>query len=153
MSLAEKQIRKYICQLSWNCSETEQQFAINMLSTVSPSSMKQVFKHTSKDIWENAVQVIANYGFPKNKELLPDLLQLLQDINWPGARHSIIVLSAIPKKFLIPPLEYALQEAYDSDDSMWISGLAQLLNAMNIKQEDFTKITLSKILEKSDSHY
>ncbi|MCD8157802.1 MAG: DUF5071 domain-containing protein, partial [Clostridiales bacterium] len=100
--------------------------------------------------WQNSVYVIRKIGFPRNKLLLPNLIWLLQDINWPGALISIDVLADIEKEELIPLIETAITKAYEIKDYMWLGGLKMLIDKTNIQANDFCNSEVFCLLKYAD---
>lgn len=63
--------------------------------------------------WDHAADVLIEIGYPRHK-ILPDLLEWLMDINWPGANRISEFLVSIRE-----PLIPSIKEALKSEDMMW----------------------------------
>ena len=143
------QIKEYVEQLSWDQPEEMQKRAIRALSTLAPDELRWVLNSMRKDTWENAVQVIANVGYPGNQAVLPDLFWLLQDLNWPGSAQAMTLLASLDRAVLIPLLEAAFRKADREDDAMWIGGLNRLAEATKLQPADFQDARISEIRGKA----
>ena len=58
--------------------------------------------------------------------LFPLLLELLQDMNWPGAWEAVDLMASVGSTQILPLVEDAIFEAYQKKDYIWLSGLAML---------------------------
>ena len=75
--------------LDWHLAEETQQEAIEWLVKYIPREQLSLLfsPHTEKSCWQNAVQVVARIGYTENEAALPHLVELFQDLNWPGAQE------------------------------------------------------------------
>ena len=143
-------IIKYVHKLDWSYPVETQNKAIDISSKIDEEYVSFIFDKNQKSTWENAVRVIREIGFPKNKPLLPNLVWLLQDINWPGALEAMEILSSIEKTIVLPIIEKALLMADANADSMWIAGINLLVKKAGYKSIDFSDEKIYEILDKAD---
>ena len=86
----------------------------------------------SKMIWEPCAKVVA---MRSDKELEPfmfNLLEWIQDLNWPGAMIIYDRLTQIPYNIIEFAFMHSRKEAEQTNDSCW-------LNALNNLYEDIMK--------------
>lgn len=145
-----EEIKGYVEMLDWKNSQEEQSKAIHILSQIDEMDLGIILDKSKKSTWENAVKVIKQIGFPKNKSLLSELLWLLQDVNWPGAIEAIEILTSIDKKAVAPLIEQAIHSADLNEDFMWLGGLSLLVSKAGYSAEDFDDCSVFEILKKAD---
>lgn len=143
-------IKDLVSKLSWEYPKEEQNKAIDQLSVVDEQYFEQLFDKNKKETWENIVLVIDKIGVPKNEFFIPELLWLLQDVNWPGSMHAIDVLLKQNKDIVIPQLEQRIKEAYQQEDYMWLGGLKMLIEKGNYNKMNFVDENTLSLLEFSD---
>lgn len=146
----ESLIKDLVSKLSWEFPKEEQNKAINQLSIVDEQYFPLLFNKNLKATWENVVIVIEKIGIPKNEFFIPELLWLLQDVNWPGSMHAIDVLLKQSKDIVIPKLEQTIKEAYQQEDYMWLGGLKLLVEKGNYDSVNFADENTLPLLEFSD---
>lgn len=135
----EEKVKEAILNLSWNAPQCKQQEAIDFLSSV-PEDYYHFFlkENSKKGTWENVIEVIRRIPYPQKRLFIPDLLEHLQDINWPGAEEAIDLLTTFSKSDLTPFLEHSLTEAFIPKDGLWLAGLKLLVNEMGYVPSDFS---------------
>lgn len=143
-------IKDLVSKLSWECPKEEQNKAIVQLSVVDEQYFELLFDKNQKETWGNIVLVIERIGVPKNEFFIPELLWLLQDVNWPGSMHAIDVLLKQNKDVVIPKLEQTIKEAYQQEDYMWLGGLKLLVEKGNYNEMKFIDENTLSLLEFSD---
>lgn len=143
-------IKELVSKLSWEYSQEEQNKAVDELSDMEEKYFALLFNRNMKETWENAVLVIDKIGVPKNEFFTPELLWLLQDVNWPGSMHAIDVLLKQNKDVVIPKLEQIIKEAYQQEDYMWLGGLKMLVKKGNYNKINFVDGNTFSLLEFSD---
>ena len=139
-----------VTELDWSQSKEVQNRAISALSKTEESNYDLLINKDMKFTWKNAVKVIKNIGYPKSKSLIPDLIWLLLDINWPGALEAVELLSKVDKETLVPHLEKALHEADADNDYMWIGGIKRVVEKVGLTVDDFSDKSTYDILKKAD---
>ena len=146
----EIEIKDLVSKLSWKYPKEEQNKAIDQLSVVDEQYFCLLFDKNLKETWENVVFVIEKIGFPKNEFFVPELLWLLQDVNWPGSMHAIDILLKQNKDVVIPKLEQTIKEVYQQEDYMWLGGLKLLVEKGNYNEMNFIDENTLSLLEFSD---
>ena len=146
----EIEIKDLVSKLSWEYPKEKQNKAIDQLSVVDEQYFYLLFNKNLKETWENIVLVIEKIGFPKNEFFIPELLWLLQDVNWPGSMHAIDILLKQNKDVVIPKLEHTIKEAYQQEDYMWLGRLKLLVEKGNYNEMKFIDENTLSLLEFSD---
>ncbi len=144
------EVEKLICNLSWDLPEEVQLSAIERLGEIDDEHTPLLIQNDGKNCWNNAVKVLQNIGYPRNRLAIPRLIWLLQDLNWPGVPAAFEVLKDINKSILVPHIENALQQAFEFEDFMWIGGIQRLVEALNITEDDFQYKEVYALLKLSD---
>jgi len=103
-----------------------------------------------KRTWENATHAIKSAGYPKNKQALPGLMFLFQDINWPGALESVAILKDIDRRVVMPFIAAAIKDAFDSKDYQWLWGIRCFLNDAQICKSEFEEEDVYDLLAHAD---
>lgn len=146
----QRELKGLISNLSWNMPEEVQLSAIENLMQIDDAYTPQLIQDSNKSCWENAVKILYDIGYPRNRYAIPRLIWLMQDINWPGVSLSIDLLKVIDKRVTLPHIESALIKAAADKDYMWIGGIQRLLNELNISEEDFSRKEVFELLKLSD---
>ena len=88
----------------------------------------------TKNVWENCAKVLAS---KEDELLLPytiNLLEWLQDLNWPGA---LIILERLKNftasEIFIFSVESCVKRAKACNDQIWLDYLSELLDNENLK--------------------
>ena len=138
-----------ITHLNWNSSESKQKEAVDFLSKVDTTTLFGIFHQLNKSEWKNYITVVSKINFPDNLPLLPLILELLQDINWPGAIEAIDLISAICSPEVLGLVEKTILKAYQQKDFMWLGGL-RILNQKLISNGHIISPSASNLLEFAD---
>lgn len=77
--------------------------------------------------WENCAKVIVNKDDNALSSYLTEILEWLQDINWPGALAVLYRLKKMNPSILKTPLEKTVLRAYSDLDknSAWLENLSE----------------------------
>ena len=147
----QAEVQDFIKLLDWACPEKDQLYAIEKLSGIEKEFYFMLFDWNAKSTWENAVTVIGNLGFPNNKPLLRHLFWLMKDINWPGAREAIKILSKISdRQYLLAKLEEYIELASMEKDTMWLGGLKCVVKTAGFLENDFSSEYIFHLLNDAD---
>lgn len=141
---------EYINQLSWIMPKTEQDKAVSFLSTVNDWDYKDCIICSQKDVWENLVKVISKRKKEEVKSLLPDLLYMLKDLNWPGALNAMNIIKTFSQEEILPDIEQSLKTADSENDGIWIANLKNLVDYFVLTPDLFSSIDLKQVLLKSE---
>jgi len=134
-------------RLSWDTPEETKQAAMRELEQLDEDKFSVLLQPNGKGCWENAAIILKRIGYPRIRKIIPGLFEWLQDINWPGTDIVIDILANIDKKEILPYIENYLIKAAKENDDPWITGIKQLVVAMDLTQSDFSSIEIYKILE------
>ena len=144
-------IMSLINKLDWSLSKDEQVSAIKILiDTIDEDDCDLLLIAGGKQTWHNSIIVLKDVGYPRNKKALPSLILLLQDINWPGASEGMALLKGVAPDVLIPLLEVAIEEGYNSCDFIWLAGIKHFLTIAQINKTDFINHDVYELLEYAD---
>lgn len=69
----------------------------------------------------------------------PQLIEVLQDLNWPGSMDSVEFLSSLPIEKYIENLEYSLEKTIKEKDEDWLFGIFYLIDKAHIKDNHFKR--------------
>jgi len=144
------EINQLIKNLSWDLPEDTQLNAIQKLLEIEPENCNLLLNPMLKATWENATLVIEKIGYPRNKAAIPSLLELFQDLNWPGVEKAFTILSQVDKCDLIPLIEDAIMKAYVEKDYIWLAGIKEFLRSSGINENHFYKKDIYKLLLYAD---
>ena len=135
-------------KLDWSLPEDEQESAmIIIMDMFDAEDYGLLIIAGNKNTWFNAVRILKAIGYPKNKNALPSLTLLLQDLSWPGAEDSMYVLKEAGKEALIPLLEIVIESAADSSDFIWLAGMKQFVAFAQLKKSDFFNQNIYDLLQ------
>lgn len=148
MELSE--VKRLMKNLSWNMPQEVQLSVIRELTTIDDEYTPLLIQDTEKHCWENAVKVLNKIGYPRNRLAIPCLIELMQDMNWPGVPTAIEILKSIDKSVIVPHIEASLIKAAEDDDRMWIGGIQRLIDILQISESDFHDKEVYKLLKLSD---
>ena len=101
----------------------------------------------SKFYWRYRANVLLLRGYPKVKNVIPELYNWLQDINWPGADEIMKLLSTFPRDVLVSSFEEAVGRAVKQNDEEWMLFLYEFAENNNIIESEFENKELFKIIE------
>lgn len=147
-----KRIREEISHLDWRCKQETQERAIDFLSKIEEKYYSMIFKEGCKYTWENSVRIAKMIGYPRNVAFIPDLLKMMQDLNWPGAEEAIEVLADMDLNSLLPQLKETIETAFDEDDAMWLGGLNMVVEELENKHgvRLFSEERVYELLKEAD---
>ena len=73
------------------------------------------------------------------------LFRWLQDLNWPGVEEITSLLLSFPTNEFVVGLEYAIVQAFKTNDDEWLINLQDIASQKQLKREDFNH---SELFEK-----
>lgn len=118
-----------VSDLDWGNPESAQIRAVRSIIEdhgISPFLLLQ--DKLPKSSWLNAAIVLRSWGSPRIDVIIDGLLLWLQDLNWPGATHILVLLYDMPTGKLSDPLLRAIQEAKERKDEDWLYNLSFLVD-------------------------
>lgn len=128
----KKQIDEIMNMLDWNNDISIQKEGLLFASQIENLDIFiQPNKFGNKAVWENCAEILSQKSDKQLEPYLINLLEWLQDINWPGALIILNRLKCYKGKALKPCLEYVINKTADTDnesDFMWLDYLSELLD-------------------------
>ncbi len=116
--------------LDWHMSSEIQSKGISLArntETIIPFIQPLTPKH-NKNVWENCAVIIAEKSDENLKTYLVDLLEWLQDMNWPGAFCILNRLQKYSdKNSICSAISVCIEKAKKCGDEVWESNLCLLL--------------------------
>ncbi|MBA2937060.1 DUF5071 domain-containing protein [Paenibacillus sp. CGMCC 1.16610] len=127
----EENVRKLLSSLSWNRPIEEQSMAVEKLI-----NLKEFFEglitQTSKDQWDNCMKIINEMEYHDQVRMIPQMLFLLKDMNWPGASEAYNLMLKMKVEDLTPYIIQAIEMADDTCDTNWITWMKMFLEELNL---------------------
>jgi hypothetical protein len=131
---------------------SEQEAAIeNLVAVIDTDDCDLVILAGNKGTWINTVKALKIIGYPKNKKALPSLIYLLRDLNWPGAEEGMDILKEADRSEVLPILEVAITDAYNTKDDCWLLFIRTFLNFAEISKADFPNPDIYDLLKYADT--
>jgi hypothetical protein len=112
------EIDEYLRNLDSDVPQYLQDYAIIQLSNLEESKLHLLLRPISKSHWRNAAIVLREIGYPRVKSIIPELLEWIQDINWPGSKEIVDLLTTVDYE-IVPYVKQILK----SGDGIWITWL------------------------------
>lgn len=137
-----KKIEYYLYNLDWNNSREIQEESMKVLENIKEEDMCKLVQPYTKNHWENAAKVIKRIGCPKVLNIIPQLLEWLQDLNWPGAIIILSVLQDIEKSVLLPEIEKVIIKIVEDEDELWLCGIKELTKKLELNQKERESIKI-----------
>lgn len=131
----EEELHILLQFLSWNLSEDEQEQGIEKLIPYKDKIINLLITNTSKHQWKNAVRLIDRLEYPYRVRMVPQLLLLLKDMNWPGAVDAKSIIKNLNPREVNLYIRQALIQADNERDTVWIAWINELIEEMNIKDQ------------------
>ena len=122
-------ITEIMDMLDWHMPSEIQSKGISLArntETIIPFIQPLTPKH-NKNVWENCAVIISERSDEEIKPQLPEMLEWLQDMNWPGAFCILDRLNQFKdKKKLETIRSICLQKAKQLEDEIWIENLQMI---------------------------
>ena len=129
-------VDKIMAMLDWNESIETQQQGIELAKNINSINVfiQPLHQGCSKNVWDNCAIILAD----KSDEVLSpysiNLLEWIEDINWPGA---MTILERLKQFSDVEMLSFAVVEcakrAKAVDGETWLISIAELLNNEKLK--------------------
>lgn len=94
-------------------------------------------EYFNKDMTEKLINKLIRLEDQYLKYVIPQLIEMLKDLNWPGSMTSLEFLSKLPSDKYISHLEDCMKLAIDDNDYDWIYGIFYLIENAQIQEKDF----------------
>ena len=122
-------ITEIMDMLDWNMSPEIQLEGISLarnIETIIPFIQPLTPKH-NKNVWGNCAVIISERSDEEIKPHLPEVLEWLQDMNWPGAFCILDRLKNYSdKNSILSAISICIQKAKDCNDEIWEGNLLTL---------------------------
>lgn len=128
-------LRKLFESLSWSRPEEEQQMAIKQLIPYKDYLKHCLITETTKEQWDNAVKLIGELEYQDQVNLVPQMLILLQDMNWPGATEATKIMRKMNLEDIKQSIIEALIQADRDKDTIWITWINTMIKEFNIEDK------------------
>lgn len=120
--------------LDWNNSLEEQARGIELGKSV--HNIKCFFQPCSekysKNIWDNCAKIVSLKDDATLSKHLIDMLEWLQDMNWPGAQCILERLHSYSDvQSLFYSINICIRKANEINDTIWLENLERLLYEIN----------------------
>lgn len=112
--------------LSWNCDAILQEETVSYFVENIGDQIGILIQPLGKDCWENAALILSKIGTPRVNTNIPELIEWLKDMNWPGAVTVLQLLSTVDDEVLKPHIRHSLESALLDDDIIWFEAIKQL---------------------------
>lgn len=139
----------YVYELHWHLPEETQQQAVDYLIDNAPlNDLGQLFVLSSKPHWQNCMKIVEAIGYPYNIAAFPKMVELFQDMNWPGANEAVDYFKKLEKAVVLPFIEAGCKQAIKENDDQWLWFLYKVCERLQIKRVHFFDGTLFDTMEK-----
>ena len=120
-------ITEIMDMLDWHMPTEIQTEGISLarnIETITPFIQPLTPQH-NKNVWENLAVIISERSDEEIKPHLPEVLEWLQDMNWPGA-FCIILKNYSDKNSILSAISVCVQKAKSCNDEIWEDNLLTL---------------------------
>lgn len=122
-------ITEILDMLDWHMPTEIQTEGISLarnIETITPFIQPLTPKH-NKNVWENCAVIISERSDEEIKPHLPEVLEWLQDMNWPGAFCILNRLKNYSdKNSILGAISICIQKAKECNDEVWEDNLLTL---------------------------
>jgi len=146
-----REIEELMDSLSWEYDDAVQGEAVELLvASGDRLDLSLLLQRGSKSRWQNEARVLVGLGYPRFREVIPSMLEWLQDLNWPGASEIFEALSSVPKSELARHVSVAALRALAERDAEWLDGLRELVRQVGLAAESMPDDRVREALFKSE---
>ena len=129
-------ITEIMDMLDWNMPSEIQIEGISLaknIETIAPFIQPLTPKY-NKNVWENCAVIISERSDEEIKPHLPEVLEWLQDMNWPGSFYILDRLKNYSdNKSILSAISICLQKAKGCNDEIWEGNLLTLQRCFYIE--------------------
>ena len=138
-----------LSKLRWDTPQEELNKAITILREVDDLSI--LVKPIDKAHWDNAAMILRDIGYPRIHNILPNLLEWTQDLNWPGSRIIAELLASIGE-----PLIPFIKVVFKAQDHIWnywiLSYILDKWQSDLVQQLEFEILEIACNFDNEDAH-
>lgn len=119
--MKNKCINEILEMISWDNSEDVQRCGIERAKNLNDISdfIQPITPQYHKNVWGNCAIIVSASDNKTIEPFLFELLEWVQDTNWPGAMTIYNRLLSVPREMLMIPYNKALQESRNTHDQLW----------------------------------
>jgi hypothetical protein len=128
----EEDLQSLFSSLSWYQPEEEQEHAIQKLIMNKDRFINSLITGSTKDQWLNATKLIGRIEYSDQVRMVPQMLFLLRDMNWPGALEATRIMGNLNSEDLKPYIGKALIEANNENDTIWITWIKGFIEEIKV---------------------
>ncbi|NOU88671.1 DUF5071 domain-containing protein [Paenibacillus sp. LMG 31460] len=128
----EDNVKLLLSSLSWNRPVEEQTYAVKRLISLKDKISDCLITYTSKDQWDNCMKIIIELDYQDQVRMIPQMLFLLRDMNWPGAKEACNLMKNMKVEDLTPYIVLALEQADNECDTIWITWIKTFIEKLNL---------------------
>ncbi len=150
----EKDFHKYVYWLGDSIPEHMQNEARNFFTEqCKEDDIPYIICISNPFTWGNAIRVIKQIGYPKNKLATERIMYLFQDVNWEFTNIALSVIKEIyihEPDIVINAIESSAKLADKLYDTEWLFGLSWVKENLKISKNDFKESETINILYKGE---
>lgn len=140
---------KYVYWLGDDIPEHMKQEARTFLLDCKEEYVPYIICTSNGFTWNNAIKILKEIGYPKNRLAAENIMYLFQDINWQCAETALDVIRNIhdnEPELIVNAIEDTAKKAYKYQDYDWLYGLSYVKENLGIKRDDFSDRETVKLL-------
>ena len=148
----QNNFNKYLYWLGCYIPKEMQEEAYNFfVDECRENDIQYIICKANPHTWDNAICVLRDIGYPKNKSAVQNIMYLFRDINWECAQVGLSVIKdvyAFEPTIVVKAIEKAAKIADKDGNDEWLFGLSWLKECLRISKNDFTDSETITILYK-----
>ena len=109
--------------LDGRCSLDIQEKCINAILSDSEFNLKRLILPINSLCFQNASDILLKMPMQRLIPIAADLLEWAQDLNWPGTKTVISIISKMPTNVVLDAFAKAKERAVNENDEEWIFNL------------------------------
>ncbi len=126
-----------ITKLDWN-DETTSSEITNEIINLGISDLSFLLQPINKSYWDKAANVICELGVERYIDVLPSMMEWIQDLNWPGALRIFTELKSVDDIRVIRCIEDTVAKVILLDDMEWLYFIKLLIDEIGIEKFKLT---------------
>ena len=150
----QEEFYKYVYWLGENIPKHMQEQAHHFfINKCKEEAIPYIICTSNPFTWANAIDIIKEIGYPKNKLATERIMYLFQDINWKFAKTALSVVNDIynhEPDIVVKAIEKNARLADKYCDTDWLFGLSWVKENLKISKNDFQNIETLAFLFKGE---